>query len=162
MGSENANLYASFKPISLAEWKAKIEKDLKGKPLDTLHFRPEFDLDIKAYYHPEEFVDQAYSKGANLNNDNNDWSVTNAYVDTDSKTTNSAILKALNEGVSGIKITLTSNSNLEVLFSDVLIEYLFTHVVCKTLSDCERLIAYLKAINKNCIHHRNAFFNVWT
>ncbi len=146
MGSKKTNLYKEFKNVTLSEWEAKIEKDLKGKSKDILYSRPEFDLKTKAYYHPDEFLNQSYSKGSLLNNNNNDWAISESFVDNDSKSTNSRILKALNEGTNGLKLTITSKSKVDVLLDKVLLEYLFVHIICTSEKECDKLIQYLDKI----------------
>jgi len=147
MGSKTSKLFTEFKPVSLSEWEAKMVKDLKGKPIDTLSFKPEFDLSDKAYYHPSEFSNTTYSKGSVLNADNNDWSISQAFIDVDSKSTNQEILKVLNEGISGLKITLTEHSNFQLLFNEVLIKHIFTHIICLSSQDYKRFVQYLADTN---------------
>ncbi|MFK8044619.1 MAG: methylmalonyl-CoA mutase family protein [Crocinitomicaceae bacterium] len=147
MGSKTSNLFAEFKPVSLSEWEEKMIKDLKGKSIESLNFKPEFDLSDKAYYHPSEFSNHASSVGSDLNADNNDWSISQTFVDTNSKKTNFEILKVLNEGVSGLKITITEDSNFQLLFNEVLIEHIFTHIICLSTNDYKRFVQYLADTN---------------
>ena len=147
MGSTSKNLFHEFNSVSQAEWEAKLEKDLRGKGLESLRFKPEFDLNAKANYHSEEFTNQAYSKGDQLNANNNDWAITQSFEDTNSKQTNKEILKALNEGVSGIKVYLTRNTNYIELFNGVLLEHIFSHVVCQSSANYQELIAFLETEN---------------
>ncbi|MFK8039474.1 MAG: methylmalonyl-CoA mutase family protein [Crocinitomicaceae bacterium] len=144
MGDITANLFSEFKAVSNHEWKTKLEKDLKGKPISSLHFNPEFDLKSKANFHPEEFVNQTYSNGSQLNNDNNDWAISESYIDLNSTETNKAILTSLNEGISGLKITISDSTDFETLFNNVLIEHLFVHIVCTSKDNFTDLVAYLK------------------
>ncbi|MDX1349507.1 MAG: methylmalonyl-CoA mutase family protein [Putridiphycobacter sp.] len=145
MGSNTANLFTDFKSISLTEWETKLEKDLKGTPIEALHFKPEFDLQAKAYYHPDEFTNQQYSKGSQLNASNNDWAISQSFYDLESKDSNQSILKALNEGVTGLKITVSEHTNFSTLLSGVSIAHIFTHFVCPTYSSYEQLITYLSS-----------------
>lgn len=147
MEGKTPNLFSEFKAVSNAEWKTKLEKDLKGKPMTFLEFKPEFDLNAKAHYHAEEFTNQSFSKGSQLNKDNNDWAISEAFIDIDSKITNATILKSLNEGISGLKIRITDATNFDFLFKDVLIEHLFSHLVCESIDGFKKLINYLKVNN---------------
>ena len=148
MESNHANLFQEFKPVSQSEWEEKIEKDLKGKGLSSLQFKPEFDLEAKANYHPDEFTEQQYSNGNILNNNNNDWAISQAFSDSNSKETNSAILKALNTGCTGLKIYTSSTTNFQDLFQNVMIAHVFTHVIIESSSDYKRLLAYLDTVNE--------------
>jgi len=44
-----------FKDVSKAEWLAKVEKDLKGKPLDSLDFKVDGET-FSPFHHREDFV----------------------------------------------------------------------------------------------------------
>ena len=48
------NLFDEFKPVSYNDWLAQLQKDLKDKSLNDLISFPEKDIEIKAYYHPQQ------------------------------------------------------------------------------------------------------------
>ncbi|MFD1550915.1 hypothetical protein DNU06_05070 [Putridiphycobacter roseus] len=137
----NHVVFNEFEPVTLSEWEAQILKDLKGKPLSSLNFKPEIDLNAKSYYHPEEFKEQLYTKSDLLDKNNNDWFITEEFVDKDSKVTNQIILKALNVGSNGLRIELGENTDFELLFQQVMMEYIYLHLIfhdiqqVKTFSD---------------------------
>ncbi len=127
MGDKSTRLFSEFNDVDSATWLKKIEKDLKGKPLDILNFRPESDLDAKAYYHIEDFSNN-YQAQVNSDQDNNDWFITELLHDLDSKMSNAKILKCLNTGTTGLKIEVTDATDFDELFEDVLLEHIFLHL----------------------------------
>lgn len=52
--TEQDYLFAEFPPTAKAEWLARMEKDLKGKPLEELQWQLEEDISIEPFYHPED------------------------------------------------------------------------------------------------------------
>jgi len=146
MGETSSKLFSEFSGVTKSEWLAKIESDLKGKPLDILEFKPEFDLDIKAYYHPEDFKERRLTNQAG-DQTNNDWFVNEVFIDDNSKLTNKKILEKLNQGVTGLKLVLNADSNFDILFKDVLVEYIFVHLVFSTLSQVETFVSFSKDYN---------------
>ena len=49
------NLFEEFTPQTKADWLAKIEKDLKGKSIETLDWKISNDLVISAIAHQDDF-----------------------------------------------------------------------------------------------------------
>ena len=47
-------MFSEFPPISAAEWRAQLEKDLKGKPLDSLDWEVEAGVTMPPFYTREE------------------------------------------------------------------------------------------------------------
>ena len=137
-------LFNEFDPVTLAEWETQLLKDLKGKPLSILNFNPEIDLSAKSYYHPEEFNNQLYSKSDVLKQDNNDWYITEEFVDIDSKQTNHYILKALNEGANGLSIQLSKNSNFKMLLAEVLMAHIYLHLTFENIQQVHDFNEFIK------------------
>ena len=44
------NLFSEFAPVSREDWLAKVERDLKGKPLTDLHWQLEEGVAIEPFY----------------------------------------------------------------------------------------------------------------
>jgi len=53
MASE-APLFSDFTAVSKAEWLARMEKDLRGKPLDDIRWHLNRDITLEPAYHPED------------------------------------------------------------------------------------------------------------
>ena len=58
MPAPNQNLFAEFPPVTKAQWLAKIEKDLKGRPLSDLDWTDIPPLSIKPFFHADDFVER--------------------------------------------------------------------------------------------------------
>ncbi len=91
------NLLDDFPATDKAEWLAKVEKDLKGKPLDDLHWHLNDGVDIAPFYHPE---DQEESTAPLLaGRRGNDWEI-GEYINVgaDLKAAHQALMEGLNGG----------------------------------------------------------------
>lgn len=51
---DSTNLFAEFPKLTKAQWLAKVEKDLKGKPLADLQWQLEENIRLDPFYHLEE------------------------------------------------------------------------------------------------------------
>lgn len=95
--TEQDHLFAEFSPATKAEWLAKVEKDLKGKPLEELRWQLEENISLDPFYHPEDMENapaplQSPKQG-------NDWEI-GEYIDVeDIKTANAELLEGLAGGV---------------------------------------------------------------
>ncbi|MEQ8706973.1 MAG: methylmalonyl-CoA mutase family protein [Phaeodactylibacter sp.] len=93
------NLLEEFPAVDKATWVAKVEKDLKGKPLEDLFWHLGEDLSIAPFYHPEDMSHQATAPLLAGRRDN-DWEIgeyINVYEDT--KKANQELLEGLKGGV---------------------------------------------------------------
>ncbi|MCB0546876.1 MAG: hypothetical protein KDD19_04760 [Phaeodactylibacter sp.] len=94
--TEQDQLFAEFSPTTKAEWIAKIEKDLKGKPLDELRWQLEENITLEPFYHPED-VESAPAPLQGHRQDNN-WEI-GEYIDVvDIKKANAELLEGLQGG----------------------------------------------------------------
>lgn len=87
-----SNLFKDFKPVSAAEWKQKIQVDLKGKDYNSLLTKTPEGIDLKPFYHPEDQEAQSVSSAENW------WVTSKIYIADDSQAT-SEIKTALDKGV---------------------------------------------------------------
>lgn len=105
-----SNLFPEFSKKTKAEWLAKIEKDLKGKPLDSLDWSPFEGLTMTPFFHAEDL------KGAHqpLTNErkNNSWEIGEIVHVNDVKKANAQALEALEGGVTAIGFTFSKESPL--------------------------------------------------
>lgn len=91
------NLLEDFPATGKAEWLAKVEKDLKGKPLEDLHWHLNDGVDIAPFYHPED------QKGATApllaGRRGNDWEI-GEYINVgaDLGAAHQALMEGLNGG----------------------------------------------------------------
>lgn len=95
----NANLFEEFPASAKAEWLARMEKELKGKPLEDLHWH--LDLDETIVTPPFYHVDDLPKLHAPIprTSDSNDWKI-GEYVEVhDVATANEEVLEGLAGGV---------------------------------------------------------------
>ncbi len=91
--TEQDHLFSEFSPTAKAEWLAKVEKDLKGKPLQELRWQLEENIILDPFYHPEDMESTPAPLQAP-----NDWEV-GEYIDVeDIKTANAALIEGLQGG----------------------------------------------------------------
>lgn len=90
-------LFDAFPPTDKAAWLAKVEKDLKGKPLDDLNWQLSEEIELAPFYHPEDMKER-YAPLLDGRQDNN-WQI-GEYVNVEApKTANQQLLQGLNGGV---------------------------------------------------------------
>lgn len=93
------NLLEEFPAVDKATWVAKVEKDLKGKPLEDLFWHLGEDITVAPFYHPED-IDHQTTAPLLAGRRGNDWEIgeyINVYKDV--KQANTALLEGLKGGV---------------------------------------------------------------
>ena len=111
------SLFNEFEPVSLKEWKQKIQADLKGADYnETLIWKTNEGIDVKPVYHPDDFDE--------LPNISNTKATTfkicqTVYV-SDAKNANSKAVEALIKGSESIKFVVPSK--------DISLEHLLTNI----------------------------------
>lgn len=125
--SEHINLFGEFTPTSKAAWLARIEKDLRGKPLSDLQFQLEEDITLEPFYHPEDFSENYESLAGKANNV---WQI-GEYVEASKvNIANQHALEALNGGATALLFELRHELNkdeLSKLLSGIELEYISTN-----------------------------------
>ncbi len=113
------NLLADFEDLSTAEWIKSIEKYLKGRAYETLYHEVEPGVKLAPFYRKTETEGLALPV---LHN--NEWKVAEAFELQSPKTTNAAILKALEAGVELILLKIEDGqpAMLEELLNGVFLE----------------------------------------
>ncbi|MBK7869744.1 MAG: hypothetical protein IPJ74_03190 [Saprospiraceae bacterium] len=119
------NLFEGFQSVSKSEWLAKIEKDLKGKPLADLQFQLEEDITLEPFYHPEDF-NEFYKPLAGETS----WQIGEYIEASNVKTANEQALEALNGGANALLFELRhelSEDELSQLLAGIELEYIQTN-----------------------------------
>src|SRR4051812_22510828 len=93
------NLFSDFKPITAADWKNQLVKDLKGEAYETLTWKNENGFDIAPFYTAED-VKQAYEPAFT----HAGWDICVAAKTHDSKALNAHLLRSLNSGASSVSL----------------------------------------------------------
>jgi methylmalonyl-CoA mutase len=103
MISKEQQLFKAFKKVSEQEWIAKIEKDLKGKPLSILNYSPEKEIQTKAYFHS----DSAKNWQPLAQKPDNSWYVQEHFKGDNDTALNQTILKHLLNGTDAIQVNVS-------------------------------------------------------
>ena len=143
MPTPNQNLFAEFPPVTKAQWLAKIEKDLKGRPLSDLYWSEIPPLSIKPFVHSEDFEEQP--EPILDNRSGNNWSISEDIEVTDFAAANKQTLAALMAGVNAPRFvfdTYPTESQLTKLLENVELHFISTHFQAKT--DKKSPLSFLK------------------
>lgn len=123
--SNSSNLFEEFPPVSKSEWLAKIEKDLKGKPLADLQFHLEEDITLEPFYHPDDFSEAFAPLGSSQSSAT--WQI-GEYIDVQEvKPANTQALEALQGGANALLFELhheLSADELAALLEGIQLEYI--------------------------------------
>ncbi|MDA7730506.1 methylmalonyl-CoA mutase subunit beta [Salibacteraceae bacterium] len=101
---KNERLFSDFPPFSNKEWKAQIEKDLKGKPYEDLIKENVLGSTTEPVYTSSENLYLPNARRG-VKSENNDWAIYQTIqLSNDTKSDNTEILDLLNKGLTGIKL----------------------------------------------------------
>ncbi len=135
--SKTDNLFSEFAPVSLSEWEAKIEKDLKGKSISELEYSHANTISLIPYYNKENaknYVGISERNTAKPNSKTNAWNIDSFIVITTEKEANKQALKALSEGANSLTF-LGEVEDLEVLLKGIMIEIISVDFINPKASD---------------------------
>lgn len=121
--TEKKNLFADFSPLSAEKWQEKALKELKGKPLEDLHWQ------LQAFYQKEDLKGIEAAPPYTIKDDNN-WEIGETIEVDDAKATNARVLDALANGVNAPCFTWSNRPeqwNLDILLASVEPAYISTH-----------------------------------
>lgn len=108
------SLFKDFDVVSSKAWKQKIQVDLKGADYnDTLIWKTTEGIDVKPFYHPDEFESLP-----NISNTKaKDWKISQSIDITDAKKANAEVKDVLSRGAEHIIFNLKTKT---VNFQDLL------------------------------------------
>ena len=127
------SLFEEFKPVSKSEWLAKIEKDLKGKPLsDVLVDLGEIKMGAFHHLDDREVAPSPLPTGAG-------WEIgEDIEVADDFEASNGQLLEALANGVTAPRFILNNNistEDLEILLHGINLEMVSVQFYCTNKSN---------------------------
>ena len=130
-----ATLFKQFQSVSKAEWLAKVEKDLKGKPIDGLNWEVNDDITLTPFAHAEDLAEQPVP----LTNQRttNTWEIGVKVQVGNMQLANKEALNALMNGANAIAFELRkspSKEDLKTLLKDIELEWISTHFIFKQKS----------------------------
>ena len=161
MAENKEKLFTEFPPISTAEWKAKVEADLKGADFEKkLVWRTNEGFNVQPMYRAEDIKDlkttdslpgeYPFVRGTKTNND---WYIRQEVVVEDVKKANEKVLDILNKGVDslGFKFNVEPTvENIAALLNGVELSAVEVNFDCcarKAVTLAKALVEYLKANN---------------
>ncbi len=134
-------LFKDFSAHTLAEWQAKIEKDLKGKPISSLISTDANGNEILPAYNKENSIINTQPFKAMAK-----WDTVQELFVIDAKTTNKEALEHLNRGATSLLFYLYGDCDLDVLLKDIQLEYIRTNFVveCDSLGLAKNLLKLIE------------------
>ena len=129
----NQNLFSEFAPVSKADWLARIEKDLKGRPLSELTWELH-SLSIDPFVHADDFAELPESLANKMSNN---WEIGEdiEIINNDFKAANKQTLTALMGGANAITFIFDnypSENQLITLIENIELEFISIHFTEKT------------------------------
>ena len=92
-------LFEDFKEVSAKEWKQKIQVDLKGAAYESLIFHSNEGIDVKPFYHQDNFqASQAPTPPQN-------WNIIERFVVSEN-TEAASLLESLEKGAEALWIVI--------------------------------------------------------
>lgn len=172
MAENKEKLFEQFPPVSTAEWKAKVEADLKGAPFDKkLVWRTNEGFNLQPMYRLEDIEDlkttnslpgeYPYIRGTRTDND---WLTRQEIIADNPAEANAKALDVLTKGVTslGFNISDPSVETLELLLKDIdlaKVEINFSCCIKKALPLAEALSSYLASKGALDSFHGSIDFN---
>ncbi|MDE6170396.1 MAG: methylmalonyl-CoA mutase small subunit, partial [Duncaniella sp.] len=127
MAEKREKLFDQFPPVSTAEWRAKVEADLKGAPFDKkLVWRTNEGFNVQPMYRLEDVENLAttnslpgeypYIRGTRTEND---WLVRQEIVADTPAEANKIALDVLGKGVNSLGFHISDIESLQVLVEGI-------------------------------------------
>lgn len=129
----NQNLFSEFAPVSKADWLARIEKDLKSRPISELTWKLP-PLSIDPFAHADDFSELPESLAFKPSNT---WEIGEdiEIINSDFKTANKQALTALMGGANAINFILDNypfENQLITLIENIELDFISIHFTEKT------------------------------
>ena len=146
MAEKDKKLFTDFKPVTTAEWEAKINADLKGKDYERALVWKTFEgFGVRPYYRQENLAGNEYLESLpgefpyvrGNNKTSNNWLVRQNIFVTDFAEANKKALSVLGKGVTSLGFLFSdccsvTKENLAVLLKDICLEAAEINLVCPT------------------------------
>ena len=138
-------LFSQFSGSSKEEWLAKVEKDLKGKVLESLNWEINEDWTVSPFAHAEDWTEKI-SPLVQAGKTNNIWEIGEQILVKDVKIANKTALEALENGVNALLLELTHQftvEEFESLFKDIQLEWISIHFKSDEIKNRSRFLSFL-------------------
>jgi len=130
-----ATLFEQFQSVSKAEWLAKVEKDLKGKPIEGLNWEVSEDITLTPFAHADDLAELTPPLTNQRNS--NSWETGVKVQVGNMQLANKEALNALMNGANAIAFELRKSptkAELNTLLKDIELEWISTHFIFKQKS----------------------------
>ena len=102
-----SKLFDAFDPVTSKQWKQKIQVDLKGADYnDTLIWKTADGIDVKPFYHLDEFQDE-FSK---FHTNASQWKISQSITVQDAKIANTTAQEAITNGAEHIIFNVNNDA----------------------------------------------------
>ncbi|MCH5347656.1 MAG: methylmalonyl-CoA mutase small subunit [Muribaculaceae bacterium] len=158
MSENKERLFDQFPPVSTADWKAKVEADLKGAPFDKkLVWRTNEGFNLQPMYRAEDIADFTttnslpgefpYVRGTR---DNNDWLTRQEILADDVKVANEKAVEVLGKGINslGFKVNEATVETLETLLNGIDLKKVEINFTCCPKSAQALAAALVEVVKK--------------
>ena len=156
MAEKSERLFDQFPEVSYAEWRAKVETDLKGADFDKkLVWRTNEGFNVQPVYRAEDIAglkttdslpgQYPYVRGTRTDND---WLTRQNIVADSPEEANAIALDVLNKGVNSLGFKVSDPSDLKVLLKDIVLDCVEINLSCcpgKAVAVAEELVKLVKA-----------------
>ncbi|MEM8524408.1 MAG: methylmalonyl-CoA mutase family protein [Bacteroidota bacterium] len=135
-------LFSEFPTITKEEWLAKIEKDLKGKSLESLNWKIHEDWVISPLAHSKDWNRK---EAAIVKKENNSWEIGEKIVVKNTSVANQDALAALEGGVNALLFELPESftpKDFEILLQGIELEWISVHF--QSDESCASFLDHLK------------------
>ncbi|HKM93475.1 MAG TPA: methylmalonyl-CoA mutase family protein [Prolixibacteraceae bacterium] len=155
MAENKINLFEEFPPATNAEWKARIDADLKGRDFDkTLVWRTNEGFNVLPYYRNDDleklqYLDTLpgqfpYTRGVKTKG--NEWNIRQDIKVKNIEEANKKALEILNKGVNSLGFVIEdckepTMANMEALLKDICLEAIEVNLIC-----CCKSISYARLL----------------
>ncbi|MCC6461553.1 MAG: hypothetical protein IT260_13855 [Saprospiraceae bacterium] len=128
--NQPAEFFDKFSPTSKIDWLERIAKDLKGKPLEELHWQLNAQIKVDPFGHADDFP----SPSLPLHSAPSGWAINEDIESTDPEAANAQALEALSAGASSLHFPL-KNADLEATLAGVYLDYISLHFSGQAIQD---------------------------
>lgn len=115
-------LFAEFNPASAADWKARLEKDLKGVTFNDLEILDRNENKIYPFYSIEDRPNETLPVFQNP-----DWDICASIIVEEAKVANAQALQELQGGASGLRFIIKNETDIASLLNGIELKYIYTH-----------------------------------
>ncbi len=108
-------------------WRARIEKELKGKPFENLVWKHPAGFEVnpnQSFHKDNEGVPGKFPYLRGVKTESNNWEICQFIAAVDQKTMNAQALEALNGGAEGLVFSLAKNPDLRLLLKGIYLSYI--------------------------------------